>query len=378
MSQPSLFFVRPESREAESSPELAYLASLVRLEAGRAFAGGVSEAVAAGSILPPVPAGAHALVLGSTAVLLTRRSLAALARRVAAGAPAAAPLRLAETGELAAVPVYTLRGFEHLEARQLAAAGAPPPRPPLAALLLAPDTARRLAGAPLAGLLAGEAVETAAAGLCHEFIDYYGEARGDVLPHLPAGARRVLEVGCARGATGRLLAAELGCEVTGVELNPVVAAEAARHLHRVVAGDVEDPAVAAELGGGFDALLALELFEHLVEPEGFLAAARRLVRPGGRIVLSVPNVGHYSVVEDLLAGRWDYLPIGLLCYTHYRFFTRRTLEDWLGRCGFGSFTLVPQPTEPPPWLAGGTEPPPGMEIDAESLATRGFFVLAEV
>ena len=51
------------------------------------------------------------------------------------------------------------------------------------------------------------------------------------------------------------------------------------------------------------------------------------VTPGGRLVLSVPNVGHWAVVEDLLAGRWDYLPIGLLCYTHYRFFTRRTLAD---------------------------------------------------
>ena len=67
---------------------------------------------------------------------------------------------------------------------------------------------------------------------------------------------------------------------------------------------------------------------------------RRLLRPGGRIVLSIPNVGHYSVVEDLLAGRWDYLPIGLLCYTHFRFFTRATLASWLERLGFSRYQIV--------------------------------------
>jgi SAM-dependent methyltransferase len=202
-----------------------------------------------------------------------------------------------------------------------------------------------------------------------------------VVPYVPAGARRVLEIGCGRGATGALLQRELGCRVTGVDLNPVVAAAAAGVLDRAVAGDVEDPAVVARLGDGWDALVALELFEHLTDQEAFLATALRLVRPGGRIVLSVPNVGHWSVVEDLLAGRWDYLPIGLLCYTHFRFFTRRTLEDWLARAGCRRFRLVPQHTEPPAWLAGLDGPAGlggGLEADPESLRTKGFWVLIDV
>jgi 2-polyprenyl-3-methyl-5-hydroxy-6-metoxy-1,4-benzoquinol methylase len=130
-----------------------------------------------------------------------------------------------------------------------------------------------------------------------------------------------------------------------------------------------------ELGGPFDLVLALELFEHLPEPEPVLRRMREALRPGGRILLSVPNVGHYSVVGDLAAGRWDYLPIGLLCYTHYRFFTRRTLYDWLERAGLSEPRLEPQITPLPP----AAEPLLGLpDADAESLRTKGFYVIVDV
>jgi SAM-dependent methyltransferase len=321
----------------------------------------------------------YALVLASPRVLVARSTLEALRARVDAGAPAAAPHRLAEVGGADGATVYTLRGFERAERAVLASPPRTAPATAPAAALLAADTWRRLGGAGPGELLAAVAgPDLVRAGLCHEFIDYYGEVRSDVVALLPEGVREVLEIGCGRGATGRHLQQRLGCRVTGVELNPQVARAAAGVLHRVVAGDVEDPAVLAGLDGGYDAVVALELFEHLVEPEAFLERALELVRPGGRIVLSVPNVGHWSVVEDLLAGRWDYLPVGLLCYTHYRFFTRRTLEDWLGRCGVSRFRLVPQTTEPAPWIgAAAALAGAALELDEESLSTQGFYVVVD-
>jgi SAM-dependent methyltransferase len=204
-------------------------------------------------------------------------------------------------------------------------------------------------------------------GLYHHFADYHGQVREDVLPFVPSGAVDVLEVGCGFGGTGRLLAERLGCRVWGVEVNPAAAAEASKHLHRVWCGDI----AALEIAETFDAVIATELFEHLPEGEAVLLRLTRLVRPGGRIILSVPNVGHYSVVLDLLAGRWDYLPIGLLCYTHYRFFTRATLADWLRRLDLRTFELIAQPTELPVEL----ERLAGLEVDRESLSTKGYYVL---
>jgi len=350
---PTVVVLKPASAEVDGSPELRYLLGHVVLQAERAF--GTAVLVRGADELPECDA---VLLVGEGNVLVGEASLRAM-RAALEGAEVVVPTRLAAVG--LERPVYTLRGFERVEAEFLAAGEAKGEASLEPLALLRP----RALGRPLAE------PAVARAGLFHEFIDYYGEVRGDVVPYLPRGARQVLEVGCGRGLTGEHLQRKTGCRVTGVELNPAVAAAARRRLHRVVVGDVEDAAVAAEIGDGYDTLLALELFEHLVDPESFLQQARRFVRPGGRIVLSVPNVGHHSVVADLLAGRWDYLPIGILCYTHYRFFTRRTLEDWLARCGFPDAELVPQHTEAPAWKTD-------LPSDEESLRTKGFWVLVDV
>ena len=387
---PGLRLAVVETAETAQAPEFRYLASWVRQEAETVF-GAVRD-------LPPdeIPdrspaggpdAGAPLLILDSR-TLVARRSLERMASALAGGAPAAAPVALAESGLVAESPVYTLRGFEELERRFLQrsapGAGGPAGNGAAPCLLLASGVADDRTPREL--LAEGAFPEAARAGLCHRFADYYGQAREDVIAPLVDGIEEpgtelgeVLEIGCGRGATGALLQERLGCRVTGVELNPEVARAAAGALHRVLPEDFHAAAdrLLREVEAGaprFDALVALELFEHLTDQEGFLALARRLVRPGGRIVLSVPNVGHHAVVEDLLAGRWDYLPIGLLCYTHYRFFTRKTLEDWLRRCGFRSFRLVAQETELPERFRGEVV---GLETDVESLATKGFFVVVD-
>ncbi|HEX6864533.1 MAG TPA: class I SAM-dependent methyltransferase [Thermoanaerobaculia bacterium] len=342
--------------DSAESPEFQYLLSLCLLHARQAFG---SAELAVGE--PPARKFDAVLLLSDANVLLTRRTLEIMRDRLLAGASEVRPYRLADTGLAARFPVYTLRGYERLERAFLEEGpGNIPPPPPASVALLTWDEYRQRSG----GISSGG---PAFAGLCHEFIDYYGEVRDDVLPFLPEGAREVLEVGCGRGVTGRLIQERLGCRVTGVELNPVVAKEAARHLHRVLQGDVQT----LDLDGRYDAVIALELVEHLVDSESFLARVRGLLAPGGRAIFSIPNVGHWSIVEDLLAGRWDYLPIGLLCYTHYRFFTHRSLGDWLRRSGIERFELIPQKTELPERFASLA----GFEVDTESLSTKGFYVI---
>ena len=365
--------VKLETAADAASPEAQYLLSWVAAQARQVWARATVRRQSPAAPLAAPEDGSDVLLLGTGNVLVARRSLAAMAARRAAGAPVVVPVPLPSVMRPDDEPLYSLRGFERLESRGLA--------DPVAA----PESARLL---PIS-LLAGEAVrlyspqspaeplpvpadQLARAGVYHHFVDYYGEVREDVLPFVPPHARDVLEVGCGNGATGRFLQERLGCRVTGVELNPAAAAAAAEHLHRVVCGDVAQ----VELDGDFDAIVALELFEHLPQGEAVLQRLASHLRPGGRIVLSVPNIGHHSVVADLLAGRWDYLPIGLLCYTHYRFFTRRTLEDWMRRLGFDKVELVHQRTELPPALAATAEHG-DLEVDAESLSTKGFYVLIE-
>lgn len=377
-----LLILRPCDPEGDSAPEFQYLFSYLLLQARQVFDRVEAVEVTEGGEIPAVaespaaPEGNAVLVLGSSQILLSRRSLAAMRDRLAEGAAEVRPGRLAASPLAARRPLYTLRAFEQVEGEFLAAGSgsAPVPDSHLPVSLFAAEAFREVASTiPVHRLLRepgslGERPGAVAAGLYHEFIDYYGEVRSDILPFLPEGVEDVLEIGCGRGATGRFLQEQLGCRVTGVELNPVVAREAARHLHRVVQGDVQT----LDLDGRYQAVLGLEVVEHLVEAEAFLTRARQLLAPGGRAIFSIPNVGHYSVVEDLIAGRWDYLPVGLLCYTHYRFFTRPTLADWLRRSGALRFEIVAQKTESPERPERFLE---NFETDLESLSTKGFYVI---
>jgi hypothetical protein len=69
-----------------------------------------------------------------------------------------------------------------------------------------------------------------------------------------------------------------------------------------------------------------------------------------RLVASIPNVRHHTVVRALLAGNWTYEPAGLLDRTHLQFFTLRTIEDLLREAGFtitdlGATRIIPTGTQ---------------------------------
>jgi len=153
---------------------------------------------------------------------------------------------------------------------------------------------------------------------------------------VPDGAR-VLDVGCATG----YLAAELtrrGCRVTGVEADPLAAERARAHCEALVIGDVEDAGCRDELttlaeGAPFDVVLCGDVLEHLRDPWSALAAVAAVAAPGGAVVVSVPNVAHWTGRRALARGRFPYAEHGLFDHTHLRFFTRASVRELAERAG---------------------------------------------
>jgi len=162
---------------------------------------------------------------------------------------------------------------------------------------------------------------------------YFRHPRPEVAALVPATARRVLDIGCGAGALGALLKSQRAVEVVGVEMHPTSAAAARQGLDQVIEADVEDPNVSFP-EGAFDCVICADVLEHLRQPGAVLAKIRRWLTPDGRLVASVPNVRHHSVIASLLDGNWTYESAGLLDQDHLRFFTRRELEKLLDRCGF--------------------------------------------
>ncbi len=160
----------------------------------------------------------------------------------------------------------------------------------------------------------------------------YERGRPEISRHIPRGARRVLDLGCATGATS----AGLDAYVVGVEIEPEYAAEAAVRLDEVHIADV----ATFEPTGTFDVLLAADILEHLVDPWTALRRYAGHLEAGATAIISLPNVGHWSTYAHLARGRWPRRPEGIFDATHLRWFTLADARELALGAGLTPHTVV--------------------------------------
>jgi len=148
---------------------------------------------------------------------------------------------------------------------------------------------------------------------------------------VPDGSR-VLDIGCGQGHIARELA-KRDCAVFGVEIDEDSAKVAREHCAEVLVADVD---VAQELpwsGASFDVILCMDILEHLKDPGRALKLLRCYLKPGGQLLVTLPNVANWWVRFRLLRGRWDYYALGIMDSSHLRFFTLKTARQLLTECG---------------------------------------------
>ncbi|MCA1720561.1 MAG: glycosyltransferase [Actinobacteria bacterium] len=150
---------------------------------------------------------------------------------------------------------------------------------------------------------------------------------------LVGGGKKVLDLGCAEGDLARALTAR-GCRVSGVDVDAGAAERARPDLEQCVVADLQTLDLRATFPDTlFDVLVYGDVLEHLMDPLALLRQSKDVLAPGGYVVISIPNVAHASVRLSLLAGHFEYRPLGLLDATHVRFFTRDTLYRLLADAG---------------------------------------------
>ena len=133
---------------------------------------------------------------------------------------------------------------------------------------------------------------------------------------------RILDLGCSDGRLAQRLR-DLGHHVTGVDL---IAHDGVKErVDRFIEGDL-DQGIPPEVEGPFDVVLAADVLEHVRHPQDTLDQVHALIAPGGSLMISVPNFGHWYPRLKVAAGRFDYDRRGILDEDHIRFFTRRSLE----------------------------------------------------
>ena len=168
---------------------------------------------------------------------------------------------------------------------------------------------------------------------------YHIDLDSDTTPakvvRLVGRGKKVLELGCGPGHMSRVLKEHLGCEVTGVEVDIEAAREAEKHCREVICCDLDRAKLSGYLGDRtFDVIVMADVLEHLIEPERVLRQAKGLLREGGYLVISIPNVAYMGIVASLMSDDFPYSDLGLLDRTHMRFFTGPSFRRLLGSKGF--------------------------------------------
>jgi SAM-dependent methyltransferase len=152
----------------------------------------------------------------------------------------------------------------------------------------------------------------------YSLVESFGELRG----------RRVLDVGCGTGRVTAALAERAGAKVWGVDPSPEMLERAKARAPRGVALKLARAESLPFKDGWFERAL-LWLVVHLVDRKAALTEARRVLGPGGRVVVVSFDESHFD-------GYWlnRYLP-SLEAIDRARFPTRAALEQELREAGFG-------------------------------------------
>lgn len=152
---------------------------------------------------------------------------------------------------------------------------------------------------------------------------YEDSPRLEMLEFVPAGARRMLDIGCHTGEFGRAVKEKCGAQVWGVEPDPETAAVASTVLDRVFNEFFSDTTAVDD--NYFDVISFNDVLEHIPDPWATLRLAARKLSPDGIVIVSIPNLRHIDNLMHILRERdFRYEPVGIRDHTHLRFFTRKS------------------------------------------------------
>jgi methionine biosynthesis protein MetW len=157
------------------------------------------------------------------------------------------------------------------------------------------------------------------------------DVAGILRSFLPDGVQ-VLDVGCGTGALTNLVNQGKRNRVFGIEPD-----EKRAELAKTRGIDVSRGSLTEEYFKGrekFDVIIFADVLEHVPEPAALLRVASKGLKQNGLVLVSVPNVAHWSMRFDLMRGQFNYEATGIRDATHLRWFTLKTIQDLLRSQGF--------------------------------------------
>lgn len=160
--------------------------------------------------------------------------------------------------------------------------------------------------------------------------DHPLEVAGILNAMMPSGVR-VLDVGCGTASVTLIANHGRNNDVVAIEPDEARASVARKRGIDARTGLLQNPL--QESLGTFDVVMSSDVLEHTAAPEAFLDILKRSMKDDGILLISVPNVAHWSVRQMIFRGQFDYEDVGIMDATHLRWFTARSLRALFSRNG---------------------------------------------
>lgn len=168
---------------------------------------------------------------------------------------------------------------------------------------------------------------------------YYNNSRPEIVELIEGHNNIILDVGCGAGGLADSLKNTGRCSsIYGIEIDEEASAKARTLMNDVYNVDLNQIRLAGVIDKlylkSFDYIICADILEHLIDPYMVVTDLIHYLKPGGKLIISIPNVRHWTVLVSLvLRGKWDYQCDGILDMTHLRFFTKSTAVSLVRTAG---------------------------------------------
>lgn len=162
---------------------------------------------------------------------------------------------------------------------------------------------------------------------------YQNSGNADVLRHITLPEATILDVGCGGGSLAKILRG-IGHTIDGITISEEERASARPFCREVFIYNLENGLPENVLYNEYDYIVCSHVLEHIVYPGKLLRDARKILKPGGRLIVALPNLMHYKSRMKLLTGDFNYQQAGIWDYTHVKWYTFSSAQKLLAHANF--------------------------------------------
>ena len=179
----------------------------------------------------------------------------------------------------------------------------------------------------------------------------YTSLRFDVVSMISHKPTCVLDVGCSNGVFLQFAKNQLGAKFTvGIESDQEFILEARQRADKVIKMDLDFFNSENLDSYKFDLIVLADVLEHTKNPSYVLHEILKFAKNDAEIIISLPNIQHWTAIKNLIIGSWPLRERGLFDRTHLRFFTLSSIESLALQCGLyiekviRNFRIVDEPS----------------------------------